>query len=212
MPQSNNARRLLDSAMVATMAGRVRINILERVHCASMRLMLLSCLIAAFALVGCAEKKEIASGPTPLPDNATPADKLYEKLRGGVFQIDASLGSIEDALNEAKAANPSTGDIKQSLEDIKASIDSAGEILAEEAAVKPEKNGDIPSYEKRRVKLVELVNDALHDLRDARGIVDSLAGEDDLGPLEQVGVKIDVAMEDMRGALRALGGEEKVEE
>lgn len=177
-----------------------------------MRLVLLSCLIAVFALLGCGDKREEVSGPNTLPDNATPADKLYEKLRGGVFQIDASLGSIEDALNEAKAANPSTGDIKQSLEDIEASIDSAGEILAEEAAVKPEKNGDIPSYEKRRVKLVEMVNDALHDLRDARGIVDSLAGENDLGPLEPVGVKIDVAMEDLRSALKTLGGEEKVEE
>lgn len=192
--------------------SRVRFSIPERVHFASMRFVLLCCLIAIFVVLGCGDKKENVSGPTTLPDNATPADKLYEKLRGGVFQIDASLGSIEDALNEAKGTKASTGDIKQSLEDIEASIDSAGEILAEEAAVKPEKNGDIPNYEKRRVKLVEMVNDALHDLRDARGIVDSLAGENDLGPLEPVGAKIDVAMEDLRSALKTLGGEEKVEE
>ena len=183
----------------------------ERVHCASMRLVLLSCLLGVLALLGCGDKKQAPSGTTTLPENATPADKLYEQLRGGIFQIDASLGSIEDALKEAKATSPSTEDIRQSLEDIQASIDSAGEILAEEAAVQPEKNGDVSSYDKRRAKLVELVNDALHDLRDARGIVDSLAGEDDLGPLEPVGVKIDVAMDDLRGALEALGGKEEVE-
>lgn len=176
-----------------------------------MRLVLLSCLLGVLALLGCGDKKQGPSGTTTLPENATPADKLYEQLRGGIFQIDASLGSIEDALKEAKASSQSTEDIRQSLEDIQASIDSAGEILAEEAAVQPEKNGDVSSYDKRRAKLVELVNDALHDLRDARGIVDSLGGEDDLGPLEPVGVKIDVAMDDLRGALEALGGKEEVE-
>lgn len=183
-----------------------------RVHCASMRFVLLCCLIGAFFLLGCGDKKQgTPEGGTTLPENATPADKLYEQLRGGIFQIDASLGSIEDALKEAKEFSASGEDIRQSLEDIQASIDSAGEILAEEAAVQPEKNGDVSTYDKRRVKLTELVNDALHDLRDARGIVDSLGGEDEPGPLESVGVKIDVAMDDLRGALEALGGKEEVE-
>ncbi len=183
----------------------------ERVHCAFMRLILLSCWIGVFALLGCGDKKQTVVASTSLPENATPADKLYEQLRAGVFRIDASLGSIEDALKEAKATEASTVDLRQSLEDIQASIDSAGEILAEEAAVEPQKGGDVSTYDQRRAKLVELVNDALHDLRDARGIVDSLAGEDDLGPLEPIGAKVDVAMTDLRSALEALGGKEEVE-
>ncbi len=176
-----------------------------------MRLLLLAYLVALLALVGCGAKKENDPAKPSLPEAATPADKLYEQLRAGVFQIDASLSSIEDALGEAKSAKASTDDIKQSLDDISASIDSAGEILAEQSATQVEKNGDVSSYDKRRAELVQMVNDALHDLRDARGIVDSLGSDTDPGPLESVGVKIDVAMDDLRGALEALGGKEEVE-
>lgn len=197
--------------MNAKKADMVRFYAPERVHCAFMRLILLSCWIGVVALLGCGDQKQPVSAATSLPEVAPAANDPYEQLRAGIFRIDASLQSIEDAFKEAKSTESTSLDLRQSLEDIQASIDSAGEILAEEAATPPQKGLDVAEYDKRRSKLVELVNDALHDLRDARGIVDSLAGPEDLGPLEPIGVKLDVAMEDLRSALEALGGKESVD-
>lgn len=183
----------------------------KRVHCASMR-RLVSALAVLAVLVGCGDKASSQSSiVVEPPKNLPPAEKLYEQLRSGLFQIDAGVASIEAALQEAKTSDASTADLKQSLEDIQASIDSAGDILSEEAVEPAKKDDAIPKAEERRKKLIDLTNDALHDLRDARGIVDSLAGENDEGPLEPVGLKIDTAMTDLRGALEALGGKEEVE-
>jgi hypothetical protein len=135
----------------------------------------------------------------------------FERVRSGIYQINAGLDSIEEALKVAKASTAASIDIKESLEDVENSIDSAGEYLAEEAAIEPNSQEPAEKLEVRRKKLIDVVNDALHDLRDARGIVDSLAGETETGPLENVGVAVDAAMDDLRGALDALGGQEEVE-
>jgi hypothetical protein len=180
--------------------------------------MLFACLIGAFALSGCGDKggkpDDVNVSKTP-PEKLTPAEKLYEQLHSGIFQINAGLDAIEDAFKAAKAGPASTVDLKQSLEDIEASIDAAGDSLAEEAAEEPDRYvvaKDLAAADKRRRKLIDLTNDALHDLRDARGIVDSLADDKEVGPLEDVGVKIDVAMDGLRGALQQLGGTEEIEE
>ena len=156
--------------------------------------------------------------------NITPAiitthphlNEIYiQRYIAGIFQINAGLDSIEDAHKEAKATPATSVDLKQSLEDIEASIDSAGDGLAEEVVDEPDRNvvaKDLAAADQRRRKLIDLTNDSLHDLRDARGIVDSLATDKEDGPLESVGVKIDVAMDGLREALRQLGGKEEVEE
>jgi hypothetical protein len=187
----------------------------KRVNSAGMLRFLLPFLAVAVAAFGC-------NSSTPPPhakaDSDKPATKhadLYDKLHSGHFQIDAALDSIEDALKEARATKPKSADVKQSLDDIMDSIDSAGNALGDEVGEEPHRDQvekDLAKSEARRVNLCALVNDSLHDLRDARGIVDSLADSNGVGPLEPIGVKIDVAMEDLRGALEALGGKEEVEE
>jgi hypothetical protein len=181
--------------------------------------MILCCLVGAFAFIGCngeGGNKPGNGGPSNVPPvSQTPAEKLYGQLHSAVYQLNAALDSIEEALKEAKASQAPTIDLKQSLEEISASIDSAGETLGDEAAEEPDKAkvaADMKAAETRKSKLIQLVNDALHDLRDARGIVDSLASESDAGPLENVGLKIDQAMDDLRGVLEELGGKEELGE
>jgi len=181
--------------------------------------MMLPCLMAVLVVGGCRSEKSPSlagtSKASPPEAASTPQEKLYEQLRSGVFQINSGLDAIEEALNESRKTTAKTGDIRKSLDDIQASIDSAGETLGDEAAVEPDRAkvaADLKAAESRRKSLCDLVNDSLHDLRDARGIVDSLAEGTDAGPLENVGVKIDDAMTTLRSALQALGGAEEVEE
>src|SRR5436190_21379794 len=161
-----------------------------------MRRKLVASTMLLLALAGCGPKSPEAvvtklSGSTAA--TLTPAERTYEQVYSGLYQIEASLDHIEEARNEAKSTTAASGDVKQSLEDIQASIDSAGDGLAEDVAVPLDKSqviANIEVGEKRRKQLCIDVNDALHDLRDARGIVDSLAGDKDTGPVENVGLEI----------------------
>lgn len=173
-----------------------------------MRLVLFTCLLA-LALCGCSRgDAATAQNPPELSANPTP----YEKGRSGLFQINAALDSIEVALAEAKAMPTYNIDQRESLAEVQEYLDSAGAGLAEESAMPIDRAAQPAQLEVRRKKLVEIANDSLHDLREARGIVDSLAeGDTATGPLEPIGLKIDVAMDDLRGALEALGGREEIE-
>jgi len=172
-----------------------------------MRLVLFGCLLA-LSVWGCSRgDAATAQKPPELSANPTP----YEKARSGLFQISAALDSIEVALAEAKAMPTSSIDQRTSLAEVQDYLDSAGAGLAEESAALVDKTAEHAQLEIRRKKLIEIANDSLHDLREARGIVDSLAEGDSPGPLEPIGLKIDVAMDDLRGALEAMGGREEIE-
>lgn len=175
-----------------------------------MRSLALLPLLLPLALFGCSKAPASTPGPTPTVETKSPEEKLHEQLSSGNFQLMAGLDSIEAALKEAKAAKVTDAAQKQSLADIQDAIDSAGSGLAEEDEDPPTKEQvakDMKGFEAKRAKLCDLINDSLHDLRDARGIVDSLDG-----PLENVGIKIDAALDDLRGALEALGGKEELDE
>lgn len=122
------------------------------------------------------------------------------------------MDSIEEAVKAAREKQTTSLEVKELITEIVEYLDSAGEALAEEAADEPKKTETLEQLGKRKKQLVDLVNDSLHDLREGRGIVDSLATEEELGPLEDIGILIDVAMDDLRGALEALGGKEEIEE
>lgn len=193
----------------------VRFYAFYRVHCASMRRMLVPCIFVLVAAIGCGQKSATNSvnqnSKPPAVETKSPEDQLYEQLHSGVFQLEAALDSIEESLKEAKGTK-ATGNAKGSLTDIVNDIDSAGSSLAEEVDDAPAKEAvaaDMKSFEAKRKKLCDLVNDSLHDLRDARGIVDSLAEDGKDSPLENVGAKIDVAIDDLKGALDALGGKDE---
>lgn len=195
-----------------TMAGMSRFYALWRVHCAGMARWVLLTIVCLIAVSGCGKKSE-ASVPTPDPLVATtPAGRIFEQLRSGLYQIGAGLESLEAAVQAAESAAPSGADAKSSLTEIKGLLNAAGEALAEESATPAEKGGDVSTADARRAKLVDLVNDSLHDLRDARGIVDSLGEDGEPGPLEAVGEKIDVVIDDLLGSLEALGGKDESQE
>jgi len=166
------------------------------------------------ALTGCGHKPEAApqtQTPPPVAEKKSPEEQLYDQLHSGTFQLEAGMDSIADALKASKEAKAS-GDVKKSLDDIQNDIDSAGSSLAEEVDDAPDKAAvakDMKTFDAKRQKLCDLVNDSLHDLRDARGIVDSLAEDGKDSPLESIGQKIDVAIDDLKGALDALGGKDE---
>ena len=166
-------------------------------------------LVGLLSVLGCGSKSEtIPIGPDPLVAT-TPAGKVFEQLRSGLYQIGAGLESLEAAVKVAESIQPSNADAKASLGEIRDLLNTAGDGLAEEAAVPAEKGGDVSTADARRAKLVNLVNDSLHDLRDARGIVDSLGDDSKPSPLEPVGEKIDAVIDDLLGSLEALGGKEE---
>ncbi|OJU65300.1 MAG: hypothetical protein BGO01_15665 [Armatimonadetes bacterium 55-13] len=190
------------------------------VHCASMKRTLTPWLLVLIALGGCSSKppeSTVSDGTkSPVEEQKTPQETLHEQLRSGIFQLGAGLDSIESALNEAHKTKATSQEIKEALADLEDAINDAGGTLAEEdddAPTLERVTADMPTYEARRKKLCDLINDSLHSLNDARGIVDGLAPSDDQeSPLEPVGQKIDVAMDDLRGALEALGGQEETDE
>lgn len=164
--------------------------------------------------------------PTPTASNTggedptvSPEKRLYEQLRSGMFQMGAAAGSIEEALSAARdAAAQLKGDLKGAMEDAIESIDAAGAGVAEYAADPPEEAEvakDFATWDERRLKAVEAANDAMHDLREAAGLLAD-ADETNPGPAGQpardVRALVLVALDDLWGAIEAFGGTPETEE
>lgn len=159
------------------------------------------------------------SKDTPLTKSEAPAespeDLLYGQLRSGSFQLSAAGGSIEDSLVAAQEATKALArfrELKDAMMEVADFINSAGASIAEFTDEPPEQevvDKDFAAFDEKRLKAVEASNDALQDLRQALGLLESLS--EDANP-EAVkwatGVKslVAVAMDDVWGAVEALGG------
>ena len=92
-------------------------------------------------------------------------------------------------------------------------IDSAGEGVAEFGDDPPSKSEiekSFGTYDEKRLKAIEAANDALHDLREALGILESLSGGENAEVVRialQVKSLLAVAIDDVWGAIEAFGGE-----
>lgn len=148
--------------------------------------------------------------PSVRIDPANPDRTVHEQLRAGSFQIGAVLTSLEDAVTHAKGADPGKAkESKAALAGLLDLLDSAGAGLAKYADDPPsqaEVTRKFAAYDERRLKGIEASNDALHDLREAQGVAEELAADSGSKPLEEVVGLLDLAVEDLQAAIRALGG------
>jgi len=174
-------------------------------------------------LAGCGSKtkpEEQSAPPTDtLKPSAAPSDPneaLHEQLSSGLFQLSATLDSIQSALKEAKdLQRDAKGALKEGLVDVVDHLDSCGATLADHNEDPPtveEIKKNFAPLDDKRLKTIDDVNDTLSDLKESKGMVSGLTGDTD--ELEErvtrLAALIDQAMEDARGTLQALGGQEQL--
>jgi hypothetical protein len=175
----------------------------------------------AIAGAGCSAAKSAAPGGQPASAESAQAEPsaeelLRQQLRSGRFQLNAAAGSIEQTYLAAKEAADSykrVRDVHEGFLDVVDYVDSAGAEVSdhiEEPPTLEDITKDFATYDERRLKAVQAANDALKDLREALGVLEGLSDS----PQEAVArsalsVKslLAVAIDDLWGAVEALGGE-----
>lgn len=147
---------------------------------------------------------------------ATPEAQLYEQLRAGAVQLDLAQVAITEAYSHANTIRDDRKldmAIQEGAADVSELLDSAGAQLADFTEPPPDEATVTRSFgesDDRRLKAIEAANDALHELNDALGLVQSLLDSAD----EVLRPRLDVLFETIRGAIEevtsaigALGGE-----
>lgn len=154
--------------------------------------------------------------PAPSKD-LTPGAALYESLRAGAFNLGAAQETLREAFVQAEAlrdAQLEGSDLRNALAEMSDLLDSAGATLVDHAVPPPpqsEIDAAFAKYDDARLKAIEAANDALHDLREARGIAEGLY-EQVPGlrtPLDHLASLHSVAEEDLLSALKSLGGKDE---
>jgi hypothetical protein len=161
-------------------------------------------------------KVNVSTEPKTRPDrkdapdpNAPPADRLAEQLRSGAVQMEAALGSIEEAMKEAeKLKGTLPADLEDGLKEILDNINEAGEAVGDAAGDAPtlaDIKRDFSGSDEDRLKRITAGNDARVALIGAANTADSM-GEVNatLKPLAEL---LKVAAEDVEDAIFALGGQ-----
>jgi hypothetical protein len=146
-----------------------------------------------------------------------PDEVLCEQLRSASVQVSPALDKIQGAHDSAKQLSNSHGiphELGDALSDALGSLDDAGRTLTEGIPAPPDLatlKKDLKKYRDLRQSEIDACNDALHDLDDAAGSLDS-ASSDAPGkfqnPIEGVEGPIDEATAIVKDTLTALGGKE----
>lgn len=163
------------------------------------------------ALAGCG-KTPVSSAPVAPAVAATdPLVEGREKDAQAAFSLDAASASLDDALAGAKKLAPRAGgDAKEALMNVAAMLDSAGTTLADHDDPPPPmeeyRKGDPAA---NRKKALDDAVDALHELRDAAGVLDDLSQNAPPAfakPLDEIQSSLDEALESVEDAVKSLGG------
>lgn len=168
------------------------------------------------ALGGCGSPEPAPSTPEPSAQLSA-GGALYESLRGGSFNLGAAQESLKQAFEQAVAlrnAQMEGSQLRDALGEMADLLDSAGASLVDHSLSPPPKaeiEAAFGQFDEARLKAVEATNDALHDLREARGIAEGLY-ESVPGlrtPLDHLATLTTVAEEDLLSALTSLGGRDE---
>lgn len=153
------------------------------------------------------------SKPSLPADPKDPDEALFEVCRTGTVQMNGAADTIEETLHTAeKVKSIATGEAVHAMEDATGLIDSAGAGIADYTAPIPnleEFRKVVAAQDERRLKAIEAGNDAVRDLKEAAGILDSLA-ENSPEPLKKGATElselVDLCIRDVYDAVEALGG------
>ncbi len=181
-----------------------------------MRFLLLAC---SLAIGACSHphsevsESSLPTTPTRTPITVDSPRALYEQCRSGAVHLAGASETIEEALALAKKiARTAPKAMKEALGDAETMIDSAGAGIADFVTEPPsfeQFQKSIVAQDEKRLKAVQAANDGLHDLDEARGIVESIS-EDAKGPLKTQVTSLtsmfDVCVQDLEDAIGSLGG------
>ncbi|HRI44220.1 MAG TPA: hypothetical protein PLL78_12470 [Fimbriimonadaceae bacterium] len=156
-------------------------------------------------------------GSTTEVEPPNPEQALYELCRAGTVQMNGAADSIEETLQTAKSVLPiATGDAVQGIKEAIELIDGAGAGIADYTAPIPgmDRFPEVAAeQDERRLKAIQAGNDAIRDLKEAAGILESLVQSTAATLRKGIGEVIelvDVCVRDLYDAVEALGG--RVEE
>lgn len=174
-------------------------------------------LLAVVGLLGCAHgPKENGKLEHQGPGGDISREQaVYEKLRSGDFQLGAASETIQGAYEHAlrlRDRAPKKTDLRAALEDLVDYLDSAGASVSDYEDV-PESlqvvEKELKKYEDQVKAMIELAGNARRDLDEAQEIADSLrlAAEGTAkDEFQELFDEITLAIEDVSGAVEALGG------
>ena len=169
-------------------------------------------LISAGCTGKAAAKVETANVPQvePVKD---PETTVFEQLRGGNYQINAALESLQSARDESQSIVDAKA--KALLEPMVEVVDRLDEIGAElaEYADEPPTLEDVRNAfadsDDQRLNTIETASDALLAAEEVAGILDSLL-EDPANKknakLESIAKEVDTCVEALKDAVKSLGG------
>lgn len=186
-----------------------------------MRVVWILCL--ALFIAGCSNNAPAPKDSTPVeetpPAQSAPAkaDPLYEQLHSGLFQADAAVKKLADALDIAQdMQKKATGSFAEAMKDVVATIDDSGHSLAALTGGEPPTAEDVANnrskYQAQRADLINQISDILKDMRDQDDAADSMA---DIGnpeiqkPARHLDELLLQIIDDLKGALAALGAQDQ---
>lgn len=175
-------------------------------------------LLAVCFAVGCGASSTPKTDVTPPPVAETPAPSdpaqaLQEQFRSAAFQVDAATGAIEEALAKVRPmlqGNPP--ETKEAVQNVLDGLDSAAATIGEfnEAPKIEEVRAHVSTYDERRLKMIDELNDAWRELGDAGGTLEDLLASDPpanvKASLEAGRDAVDDASDALEEAIQALGG------
>lgn len=171
-----------------------------------------------FAIVWCVVAAVIGCAPsTPESPPQPPEAQAYEDYRAGLFALEAAQESLAEALSASQklqAGLAQGSEVEAGLTDIVYGIDSAGTTIADFAVDPPteaEFNSEFARHDDARLKAIEAINDALHDLRESSGLARDMSSRISgmQGVLQDLAGLMDVAEQDLLSALGSLGGNDE---
>lgn len=163
-----------------------------------------------FAVVaaGCAAPAPAAKSVPGASTDATET-KLYEQLRGGVFNIELALDAFTNARDELKAARPGmNAAASASADDLLDMLNSAASLAADDAAAPTmeDAKAKFAEEDERRLSLVGKLNDALKELNDAPSVLQDIRDAAPKVNAEPIANALGEAEEALHEAITALGG------
>ncbi len=183
----------------------------------SKEMLLVATVLLVGAIVGCRkgeESKPVRPKPPAVTvDRENPEQTIFEQLRSGAFQIAGVGGTVEEALTKSRALDVK-GDpqLAAAMGEFLDALDSVGATLAEHTTEPAEPAKSDPEFAKmdeRRLSAISAANDALHELEDASGILDTLSQDPALANRPEVAEILGLlrlGMDDLQEAIRSLGG------
>lgn len=175
-------------------------------------------LVLAVMLAGCSN--DAPAPPSGKPD-APPTtqeppkqeDPLYAQLHSGLFQADAAVKKISDALDLARAIQGKvTGEMVGPMKDMVQALDKDGSSLQDSVGNEPPTEDQVKQtpakYQAQRDLLVDEINNVLKSIREQAGVADNLGDAAVKKDAAKLGDLFNRIIDDLVGARTALGGTE----